>query len=265
MAPPIPSQQQMPGSPLRSGIPERSAPSSPMSLPQQRMNQMQQHPGAMQHHQQRHQPPPHVETVEETPMVVPPPIVAGGGMSISDAFEGLSLTSEQQQQPPPPSSTSYLSAPPVESRSLPSYVPEAPEYESATAAAIAPISPQPYSQPKRFFQEKPVVSQPPAPTPSAAAMSIPDASSYDLGDAHFELDKLKSVLQKLQAENISLKAQLGNMTDDEKEVHKELGVVVAEIGKLSSELSVQRQHVLDAKNSLLEASAELKAQHEHKR
>jgi chromosome segregation ATPase len=97
-------------------------------------------------------------------------------------------------------------------------------------------------------------------------MSIPAAaSSYDLGDAHSELDKLKGVLQKLQAENISLKAQVGSMTDDEKDVQRQLGVVVAEIGRLSSELSVQRQHVLEAKNRLLEASAELKSQKEHKR
>ena len=90
------------------------------------------------------------------------------------------------------------------------------------------------------------------------------ASKYEVGDAHSELDKLKGVLQKLQAENISLKAQLENMTDEEKDIQRELGATVTEIGKLSSELTIQRQHVLAAKNRLLEASAELKSHQEQK-
>jgi hypothetical protein len=248
--PPIPLSAQ-------GNIPEppAAAPLSPMPATQQ----MQQQPRMRQ--------PPTVETVEETPMVGPPPIVSSGGLSISDAFEGLSLTSE----PPPPSQYgSAVPAPPAaESRSLPAFLPEP---TSMLAEAIAPISPQPpsYSHPSLALESKqqPVITttvSPPAPAVTTpTTMTLPSTSSYDLGDAHSELDKLKSVLQKLQAENISLKAQLGNMTGDEEEVRKELGAVVAEIGKLSSELSVQRQQVLDAKNHLLEASAELKAQQEHK-
>ena len=90
------------------------------------------------------------------------------------------------------------------------------------------------------------------------------AASYDMGDSHQELDKLKSVLQKSQAENISLKAQLGSLTDEEKDVQKELGAVVAEIGSLSNELVGLRNEVLSAKTRLLEASAQLKSAHERK-
>ncbi|KAG7364071.1 cytoskeletal-regulatory complex EF hand domain containing protein [Nitzschia inconspicua] len=242
-----------PGSPAMGSIPQQVAPSSPMRPPQQIQQQQQ------QQHQQppRLQQPPQVETVQETPLVGPPPIVPGGGMNISDAFEGLTLNSEQ-----PPQYGSSAPAP-IESRSLPAYVPRLPSPPNA------PTSPQPgYSNPS-FIPEPAepamrVPTSPPAPAATTPAVSIPSSSSYDLGDAHTELDKLKSVLQKLQAENISLKAQMGNMSEDEKEVRKELGAVVSEIGKLSSELSLLRQQVLDAKNRLLEASAELKAQQEHK-
>ena len=103
-------------------------------------------------------------------------------------------------------------------------------------------------------------------TPAPEASSVPsvDASKYEVGDAHSELDKMKGVLQKLQAENISLKAQLGNMSEEEKQVQRQLGAIVTEIGQLASELTVQRQKVSEAKNKLLEASAELKSHHEHK-
>ena len=89
--------------------------------------------------------------------------------------------------------------------------------------------------------------------------------TYEVSDSHQEeLDKLKNALQKLQAENISLKAQLGNMTEEEKQVQQELGQTVTEITALSTNLGAQRQQVLDAKNRLLEAKAELKAQRETK-
>ncbi len=75
-----------------------------------------------------------------------------------------------------------------------------------------------------------------------------------------ELEKVRSVLQKLQAENISLKAQLGQCSDEEKQVRDEIARTVNEIGTLSQELTSLRSQVVDAKASLIEASAELKAQ-----
>jgi hypothetical protein len=231
-------------------ISEPVSPSSPVTAPQQ----MQQQPRMRQ--------PPQVETVEETPMVGHPPIAPSGGLNISDAFEGLSMTSELSPQ----YGASAAAPPTIDTRSLPNYAPEIP---SNLSEAIAPISPQQsYSRPPLTFESRqPIITtavSPKAPAITTPTMTLPSTSSYDLGDAHSELDKLKSVLQKLQAENISLKAQLGNMSGDEEETRKALGLVVAEIGKLSSELSMQRQQVLNAKNHLLEASAELKAQQEHK-
>jgi len=75
-----------------------------------------------------------------------------------------------------------------------------------------------------------------------------------------ELEKVRSVLQRLQAENISLKAQLGQFSDEEKQVRDETARTVHEIGNLSQELTSLRSQVVNAKSSLIEASAELKAQ-----
>eukprot|EP00934_Nitzschia_sp_Nitz4_P000652 Nitzschia sp. Nitz4//scaffold88_size82704//79177//82405//NITZ4_005308-RA/size82704-augustus-gene-0.81-mRNA-1//1//CDS//3329559542//652//frame0 len=188
----------------------------------------------------------------------PPPIVQTGGMNISDAFEGLSVTSNDVHAPTP--------APAMPS-SLPSYVPEettmsfaptgqdpTPEPEAAPTMAPAPT---PMAPPTPARMPEPVASAPPQ---SSQAL----ASKYDMGDAHQELGKLKAVMQKLQAENISLKAQLGTLSDEEKDVQKELSAVVTEIGKLSTELQSLRAQVSTAKSKLLEASAELKAAQERK-
>lgn len=77
--------------------------------------------------------------------------------------------------------------------------------------------------------------------------------------AEEELQKVQSVLQKLQAENVSLKAQLGQYSDEEKSVRNEMARTVAEIGALSQELTSLRSQVVASKASLIEASAELKA------
>lgn len=186
----------------------------------------------------------------------PPPIVQTGGMSISDAFEGLSVTSNDLQAP-------SIQPPPL---NLPSYVPENRPMErfsmehddddddddEPTPAYSAPPQPQPPAPARN--------RAPAGPPPSSKAL----AANYDMGDSHQELDKLKTVLQKLQAENISLKAQLGSMSEEEKDVQKELSAVVTEIGKLSNELQSLRSQVLTAKTGLLEASAALKAAHERK-
>jgi hypothetical protein len=175
----------------------------------------------------------------------PPPIVSTGGMSISDAFDGLSMTSEPQPSPKQASS------------SLPSYVPDhgfgrlgnQPAAVPEEPASMSPSPPAPAPMP-----------EPSGPPPSSRAL----ADNYEMGDSHQELDKIKSVLQKLQAENISLKAQLGGMSGEEKDVQKELSAAVKEIGNLSNELHTNRSQVLQAKTRLLEASSELKAAHGRK-
>ena len=114
----------------------------------------------------------------------------------------------------------------------------------------------------KTLQEAPSLELTPAPAPPKSSSAL--AADYDMGDASVELTKLKAVLQKLQAENISLKAQLGSMSDEEKDVQKEISATVAEVGKLSNELTTLRAQVLASKSRLLEASAELKAAREKK-
>ena len=67
-----------------------------------------------------------------------------------------------------------------------------------------------------------------------------------------------------QAENISLKAQLGNLSEEEKDVQKQLSASAAEISRLSNGLTTVRAQVLASKARLLEATAELKAVEEKK-
>jgi hypothetical protein len=181
-----------------------------------------------------------------------PPVVSTGGMSISDAFEGLSTTS-----------------PPSTPLQLPRYLPEfqAPPTMPDTGGmggaggalhpqrAFTPTIPE---EPPQVVEQYNHQQQQPQPTASLAA------ASYDMGDSNQELAKLKGVLQKLQAENISLKAQLGSMTEEEKEVQKELLSTVTEIGELSNELTGLRARVLAAKSRLLEATGDLKAAREKK-
>lgn len=168
-----------------------------------------------------------------------PSVVPASGLSISDAFEGLSTTSAQDDTPVPSNIPGPSAAP-----QMPPLTEEYPV--QAPTRHLPPPVPQEY-------------------VPHAEARSTSElTANYDMGDTNMELGKLKGVLQKLQAENISLKAQLGSMTEEEKDVMKEVGATVSEIGKLSNELTTLRAQVLAAKSKLLEASAELKAANEKK-
>ena len=192
-------------------------------------------------------PPPQIHDSPPAEIHTAPPIRPAGGMGISDAFEGLSATGGGGGDMSGP--------PPITSSSLP----EPGSFASASS-----------------FDHTPAVSTIPEPEPVTAAPAPPPApvekpkttrelaSSYEMGDNSAELEKLKTMLQKLQAENISLKASLGTMTEEEKEVQKEIGATVAEIGKLSNELTTLRAQVLAAKSALLEAAAELKGHQEKK-
>lgn len=157
-----------------------------------------------------------------------------GGMSISDAFEGLNTTNNDNEQVP-----SFDGSWP-ETEQL-STVPE------VVTAESPPLQPAPAAKPTE--------------TPKTTAQL---AKTYKMGEPNEELEKLKTTLQKLQAENISLKAQLGSVTEEEKDVQKELGATVAEISKLSNELTNLRAQVVAAKSKLLQATGELKAAIEKK-
>lgn len=182
----------------------------------------------------------------------PPPLPqgGGGGLNISDAFEGLgppgdtgsiasfSRTNQIAATNEIQSSYSHQQQiPPTVVETVEEERPQTPT-ETATRQIVEP-------------------TRPPASTAELAA-------NYDMGESTIELEKLRTALQKLQAENISLKARLGSMSDEERDVQKELGATVAEITKLSGDLTSLRAQVLASKSRLLEASAELKAAKEKK-
>lgn len=222
--------------------PQAEAPpqqSSPMPPPQQSMEPQQQ-------------------TLAAAPGQLAAPVVgglAGGGMDISDAFEGLSATDTYSEASygasASPTMNRFASAP-----GAPPALPSKPVVETIPEPSIPEPETPSYSAPA------------PAPIPTPAPVVVKSsqqlAAEYNEGDSITELGKLKTTLQKLQAENISLKAQLGSMTAEEKEVQKETSAVVAEIGKLSNELTDLRAQVLAAKTRLLESTAELSAAKEKK-
>jgi len=114
--------------------------------------------------------------------------------------------------------------------------------------------------------------QPPSPSlqPTLSTDSVPQPiqsqvvrdtnSTTSSSNSQSELEKVRAVLQKLQAENVSLKAQLGQYSEEEQSIRGEISKTVNEIGSLSQELSALRSQVVNAKSNLIEASAELKSQ-----
>jgi hypothetical protein len=182
----------------------------------------------------------------------PPPLTQTGGVSISDAFEGLGSGPSLGALGGPPAASSfggYGGGGYGGDASVSSAQDELQHHHYEAAAATAP-EPAPAPRPPAFAE------------PPKTAQQIKE--SYNLGESAEELSKLKVVLQKLQAENISLKATMGSLTDEEKDVQRELHGVVAEISKLSNDLTSLRAKVLAAKSRLLEATAELKANSEKK-
>jgi len=208
----------------------------------------------------------------------PPPITETGGMDISDAFEGLNAATGKGGLgglPPPAhgfgnlgSGTSDLGQ--QTSTRQPSYAGGIGAASSfgQTSPKLEPTKAAPLPSPPRIQQ-----SIQPSASAVSVVSSIPDyapkspealASSYNMSDSSGELEKLKTVLQKLQAENISLKAQLGTISGEEKDVQKQINATVAEIGELSNRLATLRAEVLASKTRLLELTAELKAAQEKK-
>jgi len=168
---------------------------------------------------------------------VPPPLPppGSGSMAISDAFEGLS---------PVVAATGYGSA---FGSAAPASYHEPPHVETIP-------EPEPAPAPVRSIP-------PPAPAPPSTQQL---ASNYTMGDDSTELAKLKTTLQKLQAENIALKAQMGSMSQEEREIQKETAATVSEIARLLPELSDLRAQVLSTKTRLLESTAHLTANKEKK-
>ena len=191
----------------------------------------------------------------------PPPLAASGGLSISDAFEGLSTAEPYVSTLP---STGPPPLPPLQTPD-PLSIPEptmAPE--PAPSAFVETVQEVPEPAPQTMFGA-PAPSQPHVVAPVEPPRTTTQlAKNYDMGDDHTELTKLKETLQKLQAENISLKAQLGSMSQEEKDLAKETAATVEEISRLSQELTSARAQVLEAKTKLIESTAELSAAKEKK-
>eukprot|EP00980_Cylindrotheca_fusiformis_P027195 scaffold19324_cov152-Cylindrotheca_fusiformis.AAC.10 len=258
------------GPPPTPSLPPRP-PAQPQQQQQQQPPQQQQQPPPQQQQQpqQQNKPSQSMQPPQQQQQQQQPSLAPQGGMSITDAFEGMSVMSGMGGGSVmsggagggPPPLTGGMSAPePAPAPSLPSYVPdEQQQQQQQQSRGFAQPEPEPVQQQQQ---------QPPAPAPKAADPPPPTtqqlASNYKMGDDNEELDKLKTILQKLQAENISLKAQLGTMTQEERDVQKELSATVAEIGSLSNQLQTLRSEVLDAKTKLLEASSQVKAAREQK-
>lgn len=214
---------------------------------------------------------------------------AVGGVSISDAFEDLdpSTAASYDYETPAPAPVGMAGAVTSSVRaSLPSReegtLPPAEidtsaakqnqlRMSSLTDATERPSMAVALSSPPSVIPEEESVHQQPVPAPAVNSSlrtsqraSINAVAAYAEGDDASELTKLRGVLQKLQAENIALKAQLGSMTEDERQVQKEISVTVSEIGKLSQELTGLRTDVASAKAKLIEATAELEAQNAKK-
>ena len=163
-------------------------------------------------------------------------------MAISDAFEGLTSATAAQGYDEPVS----FDAPPA-----------MPSMGFSMAAPSSMPEPRQETIPEPKYVPEPSYS----PAPKSTEQLV---SSYRMGDDSEELKKLKMTLQRLQAENIALRAQMGSMTEEEREVQKEAMATIAEINRLSSELNEVRAQVLSSKTRLLESSAELAAAKEKK-
>ena len=107
---------------------------------------------------------------------------------------------------------------------------------------------------------QPTLSTDSVPQPIQSQVAKDTNSATSSSNSQSELEKVRAVLQKLQAENVSLKAQLGQYSEEEQSIRGEISKTVNEIGSLSQELSALRSQVVNAKSNLIEASAELKSQ-----
>eukprot|EP00522_Entomoneis_paludosa_P011313 CAMPEP_0172447012 /NCGR_PEP_ID=MMETSP1065-20121228/6408_1 /TAXON_ID=265537 /ORGANISM="Amphiprora paludosa, Strain CCMP125" /LENGTH=998 /DNA_ID=CAMNT_0013198205 /DNA_START=21 /DNA_END=3017 /DNA_ORIENTATION=- len=211
--------------------------------------------------QQQLQPPPQMEQPPAPEMQQqlggPPPL---GGMNISDAFDGLDPSPTAAAGPGDAAPSYGMEEPPA------SEMPPPPQM-TAAAAVPSPQMEQPTPQ-----QQPPAVSMQPTvgvamsvpvgggsdsgggiPAPAAAAVASSSGSSSD------ELAQAKELLQKLQAENISLKAQLSNFSEEEMEAQRELALTVSEIARLNSVLTGLRGEALSAKGRLADLTAAVKS------
>lgn len=196
-------------------------------------------------------------------MAGPPPLSQPGGASISDAFEGLDGVGGGMGDvlKNPPTSGFNYTAGGGDTGSISSYHASTPEigmrnhitFEQKADVVVETI-PEPGPEPYSNHVETTTTNN------NHSRNTNKDyVSSYKMGESSVELQKLKEALQKLQAENISLKASMGSLSLEEQDTQRELNATIAEVTKLSNELTKTRAQVLASKSRLLQATAELKA------
>lgn len=216
-------------------------------------------------------PPP---SAPEPEQIAPPPAApqpAMGGMSISDAFEGL-------DEPAPP--TPAEPEPPAQPEPTPSVVSALPEPQVAPPASASYQNP-PVAAPTPVLQQ-----QEPSPVPVPASVTVQPAVGISMSmptengappvpaaapttqaapASSQELIEAQELLQKLKAENISLKAQLSAVSEEEMAAQRELALTVSEIAKLSTQLSSMRSDITQQKARLSELTAAVKTSKENVR
>lgn len=177
-----------------------------------------------------------------------PPPLPSGGASISDAFDGLDGIGSG-----PTDMNSYLtSAPPVQTVSSFDGANQREEPPATVSAPTTLQQEQPPLQVKPHFEMPPHMRSGPPPIGHSATSDSQD------------LEQLREALQKLQAENIALKAQMGHLAEEESVVTKQVSQTAVELSQLSSQLTQVRAQMLASKARLMEATAELNAAKERK-
>jgi len=196
-------------------------------------------------------------------------------MSITDAFEGLSAATASHEYEEPILEESAI---------LPSYqeaIHSTAKPQDAGSTFSPPVDESVFERPPQTISEPVCLNHAPAPVPTATPgpvtvfVQAPTSNaspkpteqlegSYNTGNDMRELDSLKATLQKLRAENISLKAKMGSMSEEEREVKKETIATIEEISCLSIELADLRSQVLTAKLRLMELTAEFTVAKEKK-
>ena len=188
----------------------------------------------------------------------PPPLSAPGGASISDAFEGLDSNAggsvDNYLAAAPPLANAPTTVSLDQKNAVGNTIPEpaSPQLASAALGTIGGTSPP---VPRHIVRQDHSSQQQQFSSNMSLAGSVVSRQ---------EVDDLKATLQKLQAENIALKAQMGNLHEEEVSVQRELADTAGEIGHLTKELTTARAQVLASKSRLLEMTAELKSAEEKK-
>ena len=190
-----------------------------------------------------------------------------GTLNVSDAFQGMSpepkvqiqLTTTAEQPAPAPTILVRNSSNGTAVSGLGVSIVSSPH-------RITPVYPDPI--PENNVSTAIPASGTGTPLVNAGGISVPNINAMAGGmpnsaantSSQEKLESVQGILQKLQAENISLKAQLSHFSEEDQRTREEIHSTVSEIAVLSQELTGLRSQVAEAKGKLIEATSELRAQ-----